>query len=108
MFSAKDDVTIVFFSEPTSGNHLRIKQVTRKDNQVEIQYQLEPFFESHLSEDFALIPLGELPVAKYHIDMKQLPLDPKFSKLGRKPIDEESTNNALCKSFSFSVPEKTN
>lgn len=105
-FSPDEELTIVFFSEPYGGNHVRIHQIERKGDHFEIQYRLEPYLVHTLSETFALIPLGKLPPGKYHVDMRQLPSEQKFSKLGRKPVDENWSREALCKPFSFAVAKK--
>jgi hypothetical protein len=41
-FSPDEVITLVFFSESAAGNYVRIVQVERKDNRVEIQYRLKP------------------------------------------------------------------
>jgi hypothetical protein len=105
-FSADEEITIVFFSEPAAGNRVQIQQVKREVGRIEIQYRLEPYFESSLSETFALIPLGKMPVGEYRVEMRQLPLDKKYNKWERKPIDEEWSNKFLCKRFSFAVVRK--
>jgi len=105
-FSPDDEVTIVFFSEPYGGNHVRLEQVERKGDHIEIQYRLEPYFERTLSETFALIPLGKLPVGVYHVEMRQLPREQKFIELGFEPLNKEWSGKVLCKSFSFTVSEK--
>ena len=105
-FSMDEELAIVFFSEPYGGNFVRIRQVEQKGEHIEIQYRLEPYLERTLSETFALIPLGKLPAGEYHVDMCQLPSEQKFSKLGRKPVDENWSREVLCKPFSFTVAKK--
>ncbi|MCI0334546.1 MAG: hypothetical protein L0228_15115 [Planctomycetes bacterium] len=105
-FSSEDKVTIVFFSEPCGGNHVRIEQVERVDNHIEIQYWLEPYFERTLSQTFALIPLGKLPPARYDVEMRQLPRDHKYIRLGLNPTDEDWSAKVLCKPFKFVMADK--
>ena len=106
VFTPKDEVTIVFFSEPPGGNHVRIEQVQRDDNHIEIQYWLEPYTEQTVTQDLALIPLGKLPAGKYEVEMRQLPRDHIFIKLGYKPLDEDWSRKLLCKPFKFVVADK--
>lgn len=105
-FLPDEEITIVFFSEPAGGNHVRIQQVVRKGERIEIQYRLEPYLESYVSQSLALIPLGRLPIGKYHVEAHQLPREEKFSKWGLKLLDEEWSREALCKSFSFTISNK--
>jgi hypothetical protein len=104
-FSPDEELTIVFFSEPYGGNFVRMRQGERKGEHIKIQYRLEPYLERTLSETFALIPLGKLATGEYHVGMRQLPSEQKFSKLGQKPLDENWSRDVLCKPFSFAVRE---
>jgi hypothetical protein len=103
VFTPDDEITIVFFSEPSGGNHVRIEIVERVANRIEIQYWLEPYFESSLTETFALIPIDKLGLGKYHVEMRQLPRDQKFIACGYDEIDEDWGQKVLCKPFSFAV-----
>jgi hypothetical protein len=102
-FSADDEITIVFFSEPSGGNYVRIEQVELEDDKVEIQYRLEPYMELALSTSFALVPLGQMPAGEYHVEMRQLPRDQKFIEMGYMEFDEDWSGGVLCKPFSFVV-----
>jgi hypothetical protein len=107
-FSSGDEITIVFFSEPVSRYLVQFQQVERKDNEIEIRYQLKPDIGGRNYTNFALIPLGKLPVGKYVVAMRQLPreINPVETKMGFKPLDEEWSRNFLCKPFSFTVTDK--
>ena len=111
-FSPEDEIAIVFFSEFISRYRVQIREVKRKENEIEIRYELELSVaesgEGRSFVNFALIPLGKLPVAKYHVQIRQLPRDltPTEIELGLKPLDEKWSRNFLCKPFSFAVTEK--
>ena len=94
------------FSEPFSGNHARIEQVEWEGNRIQIQYWLEPYFESTLSQTFALIPIGKMPVAEYRVEMRQLPRDHEFIEMGYERLDEDWSRKVLCKAFRFTVANK--
>jgi hypothetical protein len=58
-----------------------------------------------LSVNFALIPVGNLPVGKYEVELTQIPTKQQFVALGYKRIDENWSRQFLCKRFSFRVAE---
>jgi hypothetical protein len=106
IFSQDEEITIVFFSEPVSGDRVHVRNVERRGHNIEVQYRLEPYFEKHLSSGLALIPIGKLPVGEYHVELHQLPREKKYVERGFKPLNEEWSRKFLCKPFSFSVTEK--
>lgn len=107
-FSANDEVTLVFHSEPISKYRAQIRQVSLTDNRVEIQYELQQDIGGGNFTNFALIPLGQLPVGDYRVEMRQNARDlkPVEIKMGFKPLDHEWANNFLCKPFGFTVAEE--
>lgn len=102
-FSSEDEITLAFFSEPPKGNIVRISKVEQRDRQFEIQYQLEPDIARNSIQAFALIPLGKLRVGDYRAEMRQLPREEKYVKLGFGSVDEDWSRNFLCKPFGFVV-----
>jgi hypothetical protein len=105
VLSPRDEITLVFFSEPISGTHNNLRAVERRGNDIEIQYQLEPYNEGHLTFDMALIPLGKMPVGEYRVKFRQLPIGKEFLQRGYKPINEKWDQTLLCKPFTFRVDE---
>jgi len=111
-FSSDDEITIVFFSEPLSRYQVQIREVKREDHEIEIRYELEQSISERMTGssfvNFALIPLGKLPVGEFRVKMSQLPreLTPDEIKVGFKPLDKEWSRNFLSKPFSFTVTEK--
>lgn len=108
-FSTDENITVVFFSEPLSRYRVQIRQVTRRNSEIEIQYELEPYIGGGMSYvNLALIPLGKLPLGKYNVAMTQLPREqkPVEIKAGFKPLDKEWSRNFLSKPFNFTVAEK--
>jgi hypothetical protein len=104
-FLEGDEITIVFFSEPT-GRLVRIQHVVRERTNVEIQYSIEPEVYG-FRFNLALIPLGKLPVGEYQVAMCQLPrkLTSNEVKMGLKTFDEEWSRDFLCKPFVFTITE---
>jgi hypothetical protein len=107
-FLSDEDITIVFFSEPPSKYRVRLQQVQREGNEIEIRYQLEPSISGRNFDNFALIPLGKLPVGKYRVKMRQLQreLTRVETMYGFKPLDEEWRLNFLCQPFSIIVAKE--
>jgi hypothetical protein len=107
-FSSEDEITIVFFSEFISRYPVQIREVERKDNRIEVQYELVPDINWSSHINLALIPLGKLPAGEYRIELRQLPrkLKPVEVKLGFQELDKEWSRNFLCKPFSFKVEAK--
>jgi hypothetical protein len=105
-FTAEEELTVVFFAGPAGGNYVRLEQVQRKGNLIEIKYRLEPYFEHALSETFALIPLGKLPIGEYKVEMLQLPRREKFIAWGLEPFDKAWSSEVLCKPFSLTIIPK--
>lgn len=104
-FSPEEEITLVFFSEPSAGNRVHLRSITRKDDHFVIRYRLEPYTEMVLSMGFALIPVGKLPVGKYRVEMVQLPAEQKFVDRGFKSLDIDWSAQLVCSSFTFSVVE---
>jgi hypothetical protein len=104
--STNEDLLLIFFSFPSDGYRVHLHQVNRRDDEIELQYQLEPYAERVLSISFALIPIGILPVGEYNVEMTQIPTKQEFVALGYKRIDENWTRQFLCKRFSFRVVEE--
>jgi hypothetical protein len=107
-FSANEEITLVFFSEPISRYRVQIRKVSLKDNRVEIQYELQKDIGGTNFTNFALMPLGQLPVGEYRVEMRQVARDLQLAeiKMGFKPLDNEWANNFLCKPFEFAVSQK--
>lgn len=105
-FLPDEEVTIVFFSEPAGGNRPQLREVLRRDDQIELHYRLEPFVESNLWAAIALVPVGKLPSGQYQVNLHQLPSEKKFIALGFEPLDKAWARRFLCKLFSFNVVEK--
>ena len=62
----------MFFSYQC-GDLVEIRQVVRHGKQIEIRYRLVRPVEKTNPAHLALIPVGKLPVGKYHVAMVQEP-----------------------------------
>jgi hypothetical protein len=100
-----EQLSLVFFSLASDGYRINLRQVSRHGDKIQVQYQLEPYAERVVSVSFALIPIGELPVGIYQVEMKQIPTKQEFVALGYKPLDNDWTRRFVCKPFSINVVE---
>jgi hypothetical protein len=95
-FSDKEDIYAIFFSHQF-GNYVRINKVVRKNTDIEIEYQFVPHRTKEVTNHFAIIPLGKLPVGKYHVAIVQAPQN------GNRKLGSEVENRIVCHPFSFSI-----
>jgi hypothetical protein len=102
-FRPDEEISIVFFSEPSGQNHVRIASVKRQGERIVIEYRLEPYFHRSLSQSLALIPAGKLHAGKYQVEMRQLTRDQKYIDWGLAKRDEDWSRQVLSKPFSFTV-----
>lgn len=103
-FAAGEDLTLVFFSHPSSY-YVQIAGVSREENLITIHYRFVPHYTSESTVHVALVPLRDLPVGEYHVDVKQLPMEEKFLKAGFKLVDDEHSRRIVCQPFDISVVE---
>lgn len=103
-FTPQDEVSLVFFSR-LFGAYVHLTEVKRAGNSVEIRYQFEPHLDSELTVNFALIPLGKLPVGKVDVKVIRVPHDKKFDVMSVAPVSKENEARVVCKSFRFEVED---
>jgi len=106
--SSNDDVTVVYFSYPVSGDFVHLRKVERRGDSIDISFRLQPYFERHIWFTVALIPLGKLPAGEYHVEMRQLPTEQKYVDWGFSRLNVEYSRRFVCKSFSFVVVDHGN
>jgi hypothetical protein len=105
VFPAGRALSVVFFSHATN-RYIHIQSIRRRASSIEIRYHVRPHLTANTSEHFALIPLGELPVGKFTVNMTPLPIENEFREQGFGPVDAKSLSRLVCKPFSFSVVEE--
>jgi hypothetical protein len=102
-FAPGDDVSIFFFTYPTSGYYVYIQRAERRGNSIQITYQFYPHLTRDMTAHFALIPLGKLPEGQYQARMVQDKVHPRFKQLGMEPPDARTVSQLIGKDFSFAV-----
>jgi hypothetical protein len=90
-FTGNSEITLVFISNQM-GSFVHLGSVERKGNIIEVRYHFVTHLTQMMSEHFALIPLGKLPVGDYHVEIIQTPTNYK-----------EWEEKNVSKPFSFSV-----
>jgi hypothetical protein len=95
------NISVVFFAEPVAPQ-LEILRVSRKGPRIELQYRWDKI--SERAFNFALIPLGRLPLGQYYFETQQMP-DLKLSE-EKRARQAECSQNYLCQPFAFTVNEK--
>jgi hypothetical protein len=93
-FSTSDELTLVFFSHPSSYS-LHLKGVDQQSNKITVRYQFEPHATRAATVHFAFIPLGKLSAGEYHVEFAEIPIE--RTKAG------EVIDSIVCQSFSFKV-----
>jgi len=104
-FSTDDRIHLFFFSH-SFESYVYIRQVVQRGNAIEIRYSVVPHTERHVTPNFAIIPLGNLPAGKYDVTIIPLPLDQKYKQAGFKPMSEDWLRRMVCGSFSFDVERR--
>jgi hypothetical protein len=95
-FTANEEVTLVFFSEP-AGPPVQIRTVERVAERFVIQYRFEPSIDRHRSLSLALIPVGKLKAGKHRVEIEQIP--------SGHLNGQEGATDIVCKPFVFTVTE---
>jgi hypothetical protein len=87
------DVSVVFFS-CQYGRYVQLTNISRGENQIEVQYKFISHKELEATSHFALIPLSGLKSGEYTV---------KFTQVGPNPVEEKQVIRTICKPFSFSI-----
>jgi hypothetical protein len=101
-FPADSELTLVFFSH-LFGDYVHVEQVERHASTIQVRYRFIPHMNKMVTEHFALIPLGRLPVGEYQVEFTQLPLPERFVRNDEEFVPDEMVNKIVCKPFEFSV-----
>jgi hypothetical protein len=104
--SSATNSSLIFFSRQFSF-YVHLDSVERKGNTIEVRYRFVPHMTAEVTEHFAIIPLGKLPNGAYKVEMIQLPMDKKLIGPKAETVRTGFAEEAVCKSFSFSVTENS-
>ena len=91
----------VIFSSLEFSWYVRLTDVERQGNKIQIHYQFVLHVTQDLSQHFAIIPFGKLPDGKYQVEMIQDPVEKQFAEFN--PLVEGKGAEIICKPFSFLV-----
>jgi hypothetical protein len=98
---ANEDLTLFFYSR-FLGSYMHVKRVTRNVNNIVIDFVFVSHGLKTMTNHFALIPLGKLPVGDYHVEI--VPSIANRSGVVHDPARAASfAKEYVCQPFSFSV-----
>lgn len=95
---------IIFFSR-SSGQFVHIYKVEKAGNDITVSYRFVPHDSHEMTAHFALIPIDELSVGHYRVNIDRCPLEKKYVDVGFTPMPETFVNRIICKSFEFDVTD---
>ncbi len=101
-FLDSEDLTLVFFSRSFSYS-MRLKQVTKSSDCLDIYYELIPLEALMQVDALALIPLRKLAVGKYQVKLHELPLPVEYVTKGYVPLDPEFKEGIVAEPFAFQI-----
>jgi hypothetical protein len=103
-FPTNDDISLIFFSY-TFGPYVYLDHIERKGNTFEIYFRFVNHMTDEVTEHYAIIPVGKLPVGEYEVKIIQLPVDARLlgTKPDFRPVDLDAQRRVICKPFSFAV-----
>jgi len=102
-FPADSEISVVYFSQGQIASSIVLERVERNGNVIDVRYSLGSDG-SRISQNFALIPLGELPAGEYHVNMI-----PVMSEGLRTQPASTATNmvaimrRSVCQPFTFTI-----
>jgi hypothetical protein len=102
-FPANSEVSIFFFTYPTSGYYVYIRRVERRGNLIEITYQFHPHLTRNVTAHFALIPLGRMSKGDYQVKIVQDRVHSLFKVYNMEPPEPKVVTELICKDYSFGV-----
>jgi hypothetical protein len=103
-FSLSEEISLIFFSHEFS-QYVHLEDVTRRETTITIPYHFVPHGEKVVTNHFALIPLGKLPVGIYKVNVVRSPLEANFNEYGVKPVGRDWELRVVSKSFQFAVEQ---
>ncbi|MFO0789994.1 MAG: hypothetical protein U0805_11105 [Pirellulales bacterium] len=104
-FPLDSNVTLVFFSR-LAGQYVHLKRIERRDNTFEVGYQVVPHMTTNSTWHLALIPVGKLPIGKYHVQITQLPGGKDKTGHLAGGFSASEAQHIVCGAFSFSVVDR--
>lgn len=104
-FPEGSEISVVFFSYQ-AGSRVQLVKVERENNVIQIRYR---FFADGLTaatSHIALIPLGDLPVGKYQVEITQSPMSGTFKHSSTGQVMSDWGQKLICQPFSFFVEDR--
>jgi hypothetical protein len=103
-FPAGSELSLVFFSHQ-AGSRVHLVAVLRRGFTIEIRYRFYADGLAMRTSHIALIPLGQLPAGKYHVEISQSPMGDRFNGVATGKVMKDWGQKLVCSPFSFSVDD---
>jgi hypothetical protein len=101
-FLVGSEISVVFFTYQ-AGSRVELVHVERGNNVIQIQYRFFDDWLTMTTSHLALIPLGQLPVGRYQVEIVQSPMDGRFLCQDECHVMADWGRRLVCQPFSFSV-----
>jgi hypothetical protein len=92
-----DEEIAVFFYSREFGSYVHLERVSMVENTLTLSYRFVKHSTKTTEANFALIPLGKLPVGQYRVEIAQLPVEREI---------RADLSDIVCKPFQFSVSKE--
>ncbi len=104
-FPFGSNITLVFFSK-FAGQYVHLDRIQLRGNEIEVGYQAVPHITADSTWHLALIPVGELPIGKYEVEIGQVPGGKDKTGHFIGGFSASVAQRIVCRSFSFSIVER--
>lgn len=94
-------ISLVFYSG-LSGRYVHLDKVSRKGNDITIDYHLVAHSSMEMTTHFALIPM-ELPVGGYRVTIKRGPVETADALASKRPLSSGQVRKTICESYDFFI-----
>jgi len=96
----------LFFYGALNGQYLQLKKVYIEKRQMILQFQLVPHMTMEMTQHFALIPLGKLPIGNYTVTIKQVLTEKEINNpnpMMDASYFQKKRKEWVCQDFQFAV-----
>jgi hypothetical protein len=101
-FPAGSTLSVVFFAHQ-SGEYVHLQKVERESSVIRVVYRFVPHETREITEHFALVPIPNLPIGCYRVEIIRDATDRSDAAQGFKPVSSERARQVVCQPFSFSI-----
>lgn len=101
-FPCGADISIVFVSYQF-GSYVHLQEVSRLGDVIRIRYSFVSPVDEIMTAHLALIPIGQLPVGEYNVEVDSVPIDPSSDRLTNSK--REWAHRFVSQPFAFEIEE---